>query len=469
MYRKYRSLSLTDIVGQPQITTSLGNAIKNGNISHAYLFTGPKGTGKTSVARILAHNLNKMKYQVEDNYVDIIEIDAASNRRIDEIRDLLEKAHIMPVSAKYKVYIIDEVHMLTKEAFNALLKTLEEPPSHVIFILATTELHKLPQTIISRTQKHTFKPIAKIDTIKRLEYICKKESINIDESALELIADHSEGSLRDALSILDQVSSIDTAHIKINDIQNLLGLATPKIISSLIDNTLNSRPKELILQLNDLKKSGIQVDQIVNQLVSFIQGMPEYFNHLKLVEKLIAVNSSPNRALALELTLLESAVVTKGREKLPLKKQEEVTKAQKVEVTHKQPTDNPEPIEDKTDTIQASGKLDGQTWSNVITLVKNENNAIASILRSSKPNINGNEIVLHLKFKLHQKKLNDPATKELIASSIKQASGNSYTISSVIDKSNFDDEVEPSKNDDNDSSVTDSIIETFGGGERITI
>src|ERR1700709_76040 len=157
LYRKYRSKSLGEIVGQEHITTTLKNALKAGRVSHAYLLTGPRGVGKTSIARILAHEINGLPYD-DEAHLDIIEIDAASNRRIDEIRDLRDKVSTAPASAKYKVYIIDEVHMLTKEAFNALLKTLEEPPAHVVFILATTEAHKLPETIISRTQRHIFRP-----------------------------------------------------------------------------------------------------------------------------------------------------------------------------------------------------------------------------------------------------------------------------------------------------------------------
>src|SRR6185312_9176361 len=166
LYRKYRSKSFDDVVGQDHITKTLKNALSSGRISHAYLFTGPRGVGKTSVARILAHEVNDLSYNDESVHLDIIEIDAASNRRIDEIRDLREKVNIAPAAAKYKVYIIDEVHMLTREAFNALLKTLEEPPAHVIFILATTEAHKLPETIISRTQRFEFKPIGARQMVK---------------------------------------------------------------------------------------------------------------------------------------------------------------------------------------------------------------------------------------------------------------------------------------------------------------
>src|SRR5581483_4565455 len=194
LYRKYRSKSFSEVVGQKHITTTLEKAIKTGRISHAYLFTGPRGVGKTSVARILAHEVNSLKYTEAEIHLDIIEIDAASNRRIEEIRDLREKVHIAPTSSKYKVYIIDEVHMLTREAFNALLKTLEEPPQHCIFILATTEVHKVPETIVSRTQRFNFSPVSSNDIQSHLAKIASHENITIDEPALRLLAEHGSGS-----------------------------------------------------------------------------------------------------------------------------------------------------------------------------------------------------------------------------------------------------------------------------------
>src|SRR6185437_5007893 len=184
LYRKYRPKAFKDAVGQEHITKTLQQALKSGRLSHAYLFTGPRGVGKTSVARILAHEVNRLPYSDESIHLDIIEIDAASNRRIDEIRDLRDRVRIAPTSAKYKVYIIDEVHMLTREAFNALLKTLEEPPAHCIFILATTEAHKLHETIISRTQRHEFKPVNKVQMSEHLSDIAKKEKIEISREAL---------------------------------------------------------------------------------------------------------------------------------------------------------------------------------------------------------------------------------------------------------------------------------------------
>src|SRR3989442_7000568 len=177
LYRAHRPKKLRDVVGQEHITTALTRALQNGTISHAYLFTGPRGVGKTTIARILAHEVNGLPYDDESMHLDIIEIDAASNRRIDEIRDLRDKVHLAPTSAKFKVYIIDEVHMLTKEAFNALLKTLEEPPAHAVFILATTEVHKLPETIISRTQRFSFKPVDVPKVVAHLKAIAKAEKI----------------------------------------------------------------------------------------------------------------------------------------------------------------------------------------------------------------------------------------------------------------------------------------------------
>jgi len=231
LYRKYRSKSLGEIIGQEHITTTLANALQQGRVSHAYLLTGPRGTGKTSIARILAHEINGLAYD-DEAHLDIIEIDAASNRRIDEIRDLRDKVNTAPSAAKYKVYIIDEVHMLTKEAFNALLKTLEEPPAHVIFILATTEAHKLPETIISRTQRYSLRPVPSEQVVAHLKSIASQEKITIDDEALQLIAEHGEGSFRDSISLLDQAgSSSDT--VTRSDIERILGLAPGAYIDNL--------------------------------------------------------------------------------------------------------------------------------------------------------------------------------------------------------------------------------------------
>ena len=244
LYRKYRSKSLDEIIGQEHITTSLKNAIKNNTLSHAYLFTGPRGVGKTSIARILAHEINDITYTDDSAHLDIIEIDAASNRRIDDIRDLREKVNLAPVNATYKVYIIDEVHMLTSESFNALLKTLEEPPAHVIFILATTEVHKLPATIVSRTQRHTFRAVPTPQVTAHLKAIAKSEGIKVDDDALTLLAEHGEGSFRDSISLLDQISHLPQPVSKAV-IEDLLGLAPRDELVEMLTDRINDTLKNV--------------------------------------------------------------------------------------------------------------------------------------------------------------------------------------------------------------------------------
>ncbi|MGB2686975.1 MAG: DNA polymerase III subunit gamma/tau, partial [Candidatus Saccharimonas aalborgensis] len=205
LYRKYRSRSLDEIIGQSHITTILKRAIDANRIAHAYLLTGPKGVGKTSIARILAHEINKLPYSDESSHLDIVEIDAASNNSVEDIRDLRERVQIAPSSAEKKIYIIDEVHMLSKSAFNALLKTLEEPPEHVVFILATTDVDKLPATILSRVQRFNFRAAIPADNAKHLRTIADAEGIAIDDDALSLIAERSDGSFRNSVSLLDQL------------------------------------------------------------------------------------------------------------------------------------------------------------------------------------------------------------------------------------------------------------------------
>ena len=224
LYRRYRPLTLSDVVGQEQVTEPLVNSLAANRVAHAYLFVGPRGCGKTSVARILAHEVNGFSYTLEDDYVDIVEIDGASNRGIDNIRELREKAAIAPTLGKYKVYIIDEVHMLTKEAFNALLKTLEEPPEHVIFIMATTDVYKVPITITSRAQTFTFK-LADADTMfKHLKVICEKEKIQISDDALRVVVKRGGGSFRDSLSLLDQISTLSSGEITKELVVSAMGL-----------------------------------------------------------------------------------------------------------------------------------------------------------------------------------------------------------------------------------------------------
>ncbi|MBR2640845.1 DNA polymerase III subunit gamma/tau [Candidatus Saccharibacteria bacterium] len=275
LYRRYRPTKLADVVGQPQVTEPLVKSLKQHKISHAYLFIGPRGCGKTSVARILAHEINEFKYEIEDDYIDIIEIDGASNRGIDNIRELREKAAIAPTSGKYKVYIIDEVHMLTKEAFNALLKTLEEPPAHVVFIMATTDAYKVPVTITSRAQTYTFKLADHKTMFDFLKSVISKEKIKIADDAVDVIIKRGGGSFRDTLSLLDQISSISEETITKELILKALGLPEDELIDKLLLAYLTQDINSIRENLKNLLNSGIKAETIAEELINTIINDPK--------------------------------------------------------------------------------------------------------------------------------------------------------------------------------------------------
>lgn len=344
LYREYRPKKLSEVVGQEHVTTTLGNALKQGRISHAYLLTGPRGVGKTSIARILAHEINGLPYE-DEAHLDIIEIDAASNRRIDEIRDLRDKVNTAPSAAKYKVYIIDEVHMLTKEAFNALLKTLEEPPAHVVFILATTEAHKLPETIVSRTQRYTFRPVPKGQVIELLKSIAKKEKIQIDDGALELIAEHGEGSLRDSTSLLDQAGN-SGEKVQKADIERMLGLASAEQISTLQVAVITGNTPQVVSSLSELYASGYEPAAIAQQLGTVLRedvlAGKAGRDTLAALKELLNVPTSRSPRQYLELTLLQVTAVDTPIQPVTAAAPKTVEPAQQTTETS-QPASVPEP------------------------------------------------------------------------------------------------------------------------------
>jgi len=309
IYRKYRPQKFSEVVGQGHVIKTLTSALSSGRIAHAYLFAGPRGTGKTTVARLLAKALNCYDAKTiepcakcdscleiaEGKALDLIEIDAASNRGIDEIRELRERVRFAPSRGKYKIFVIDEAHQLTKEAFNALLKTLEEPPAHAIFILATTEPYKMLPTILSRVQRFDFKKISLPDIEKRLEMISRKEGVKIEKKALRIIALNSEGHIRDAESMLGQVIAFaDGKQITVEDVENILGIVDINLAIKFIDLLADKKSKDAL----------VFVDKFVNRgydLVQFIQSLINYSRKLLLIRvdkdlsKLIKEELSPEQ------------------------------------------------------------------------------------------------------------------------------------------------------------------------------
>ncbi len=285
--RKSRPQTFEDVVDQEHITRTLLNAVKSGRLAHAYLFAGPRGVGKTTVARVLAKAVNCKKPEQaepcntctncveisEGIALDVIEIDGASNRGINEVRDLQENVRFVPSSCTYKVYIVDEVHMLTMEAFNAFLKTLEEPPAHVLFIFATTEAHKVPATILSRCQRFDFRRIAQEKIAQRLRFLGEREKIQIDQEAIQLIAKSVQGSLRDALSILDQAVSFSGGKVNFEDVRSLLGGISQKALSDFADSIAERDTRGGVTKIQEMVNQGVDLYQFTTQLCSYFRDI----------------------------------------------------------------------------------------------------------------------------------------------------------------------------------------------------
>lgn len=489
-YRKYRPQKFTDIVGQDHTVKTLLSQLATGNIGHAYLFAGPKGTGKTSCARIFAKAVNCLVYSsqstdyrnkksvnrepktvnkfgepcnkcisclaiTDGSYLDLIEIDAASNRNIDDVRDLREKIKLSPVSARFKVYIIDEVHMLTREAFNALLKTLEEPPAHAIFVLCTTEPGKLPPTIVSRVQKFNFRRAAEIELVAAIEKVIKKEGIKIDENAKLAIAKAADGSYRDAVSLLDQISS-SKKQISEKDVTNLVIFSDWSSIYTFCESISSADIKKAVTYIEDLNKAQADISIFIKEAVLFLEKLfllkmninaagdfdSDQFAQMKLLEekfttgdlqylmKLFLIAESDMRIYPLpHISLLLATCkycLPKAEQKIELPKEDRENL--KDELATEKSDNLP-----KAKKVPKSFAKITKLWPDFLNKVKPVNAHVMAVLRSARPvRFDGANLVIEVFYRFHKEKLEEPKISKMLDSIMEETMGMPLTLKFIL-------------------------------------
>ncbi|MDP2736537.1 MAG: DNA polymerase III subunit gamma/tau [bacterium] len=533
LYRKYRPQNFSEVVGQNHIKVTLEQEIKTGKIAHAYLFCGPRAVGKTTLARVFAKSINCEKRKdgsanpcnaclsckeiTDGRALDIIEIDAASNTGVDNVRDnIIASARVAPSKAKYKVFVIDEVHMLSPQAFNALLKVIEEPPANVIFILCTTEAHKVPATIISRCQRFDFKRIGVNDAVKKLTYIIQAEKIKIAKDILEAIARHADGHMRDAESLLGQIIAIGGTEITqeeadlviprsdINEVLNLLEYLIKKdaaggirLINKLMDDGVDLKifVKDIIEILRKLMLMKISPD-LVNKLslelgetlelkISKVGQDLSIGQALKFLEKFIKVLSEIKadfiQQLSLEMAIAE--ICTAAAVALPTARSPfGASQSFSIGSRFNQPKNVPPAVKAEEKKPEAQGEpinfTDAQIqekWNEVLAKVKQYNHSLSFILRVCQPrNLNGNQLCLAFKYKFHKDRVSEIAIKNIIEKVLHQVFGAPVMIEAVIDENL---EVAPSKlvsdepidlkksapEQGEQGNMIDNLLKTFGG------
>ncbi|MBT9163118.1 MAG: DNA polymerase III subunit tau [Chloroflexi bacterium] len=475
-YRKWRPQTLADVVGQEAITRTLLNALATGRVAHAYLFFGPRGTGKTSTGRILAKAVNCLDSETGEpcntcsicqafiggRALDLIEIDAASNRGIDEIRSLREKINFAPNVARYKVYIIDEVHMLTEPAFNALLKTLEEPPPHVIFVLATTEVHKVPATITSRCQRFDFRRIPLPAMIKRLEHICQEEGIKAEPQALTLIAKNATGSLRDAENLLEQMVVYHGPSIETQQVRSELGLTGDARVRELAKLILARDVPGGLRMINRIANDGLDLRQFNRELVDYLRGVllvkseasdadsaslsAEEMAEVKEIAAKVSLEEvsqaiklfaqadfrfSPQATLPLELAMVDYAIsvppTTDPRHLIPQSKPQEVMVGPPVARVARE---IPRP--------QGSSEIEHlqQHWNDFVNACRGEGsggNLDALLRRACRPvSLEGHRLTLGFYAEFQRSKIEDPKYGRMVEKKLKEVFGKPYEIRCVL-------------------------------------
>jgi DNA polymerase-3 subunit gamma/tau len=463
LYRKYRSADFSQVVGQDHVVKTLMNALSTGRTSHAYLFTGPRGVGKTSVARLLARALNctgdpsggrpcndcaSCRAAINSS-LDIVEIDAASNNGVDDVRELRDKIGLAPSMGAYKVYIIDEVHMLSSGAFNALLKTLEEPPAHAVFILATTESHKLPETIISRTQAFHFRPISNEDIVAHLATIAATEKVAIEADALAMIATASRGGFRDAISLLDQLSAGGEETITLSTVRNLLGYSDTESITTISRALALRDAKAALVTLDGLVTLGIQPSQVIIQLIeqwrlimlcgsgaqtSNTPAIKELAKAVdagraaKILTHLIECSRSGWAQLSLEATLVRLCVTA-------------IPEAMVSGVV-------PQPTDTNAQESRSKSKDDGVTageiiaenstlaalWPKVLVQLKSHNTSLSALLQMYTADFADDKITIQSRFNFHRDLFNKAANRQAIEAVVEKVYSRPIPVIAVTDE-----------------------------------
>ena len=472
LYRKYRAQNFDELVGQEHITKILKNAVKSNQLSHAYLFVGSRGTGKTSCARILAKAVNCINPKsdgnpcnkceactaiADGNYMDLIEIDAASNRGIDQIRELKERIEFAPVKGKYKVYIIDEVHMLTTEAFNALLKTLEEPPQHVIFILVTTDVHKLPPTILSRCQRYDFRLGTDEEILKTLKNILKKEDLKVNDKGLELVVRNARGSFRDALSLLDvvinsQLRSENPKEITEDEVRSVLGIPEVYMVNNLLSSLISGDGKKALECIDELVDKGTNLVQFTNFTLEILrevlvakiskQKTEEYpfAEDLSLKQLLFLITeflnvenelrNSTNQILVFQILIpkfLKDEDTHRGIKK-------EKNESSKEETILEKRSESVEVI--NSDVINVEINQIQESWKKIVSEVKPFNTTLFAFLDSSKPvSIKENVLNIEVPFKFYKDQIDSPSSKEILGKVLFESLGTHCKVVCCVNES----------------------------------